>query len=658
MKFWVTFFDDIYARSCIGREVNLDELAEIIRNTTAADKAHLPLLKMARFGSARTPPNPDGSGGGSLRHDANVLTVSGAECDYDGETMPFQEALDRLDGAGIAYLAYTSPRYTLAKPRWRVLLPSAKPLTPAERTERMDWLNGLLGGGLALESWGISQSFYYGHVDGAPFEIVVNDVDECIDEATELALGAQPYRPPAAAATGGVAGKPNYAQLDELQLRELIKSGKSYYHASSELLWRWAQQGVSQADAQHNIETAFDDMAPASRDRKWGKCRTRIAVWVVRTYERAAKAAAKQTKGRGRPLVFEARKPWPQSVDGDALLDELVSTCRSYVVMPEPAARAVALWIIHTYVFLAVMITPRLELKSPQKRCGKSTLLTIIGCLASRAMGTANISAAALYRTVEQAQPTLLVDEADTFLGENEELRGVLNAGYMRGGQVIRTIGDDHEPRVFSCWSPVAVATIRKLPDTIEDRAIAIVMTRRLQTEPVTRLRLDRLSQLAPLASKIQRWADDNVAAIEAADPEIPDSLNDRAADCWRVLLAIADCIGGEWPQRARTAAVLLSSDNDDIETVGTQLLADLRDLFAEKKQDEVFSSEIVDALGAMEERPWAEWGRRREPITKTQLARLLAHFKIRPTGIHRGSQHAKGYARAAFDDAFARYLP
>jgi hypothetical protein len=655
MKIWVTFFDDIYATSCVGKEVDLEELAELIRNTTAPDKASLPLLKLARFGSARTASK-------SLRHDANVLTISGLEADYDGEAMPFQEAVDRLDGAGIAYIAYTSPRYALAKPRWRVLLPNAKELTPGERAERMDWINGLLGGGLSLESWGISQSFYYGRVDGAPFDIVVNDVEECIDEATELAQGALPFRPSApagggaAGAVGGTAGKPNFAQLDELQLLDLIKSGQSYYHATCELLWRWAQQGVGQADAQSNIEAAFDAVAPASQDRKWRKCRARIPVWTVRTYERVAKAAAKKPRGRGRPLIFDAPKPWPQPVDGKGVLDELVSVCRSFVVMPEAAAHAVALWIIHTYVFTAVMITPRLELKSPQKRCGKSTLLTIIGSLASRAIGTANISAAALYRTVEQAQPTLLVDEADTFLGENEELRGVLNAGYMRGGQVIRTIGDDHEPRVFSCWTPVAIATIRKLPDTIEDRAIAIVMTRRLKTETVIRLRLDRLTQLTPLASKIQRWADDYIAAIEAADPEMPASLNDRAADCWRVLLAIADCIGGEWPQRARTAAVLLSCDNDDIETAATQLLGDLRDLFADKG-DELFSWEIAEALGKMEERPWAEWGRRREPITKVQLARLLAHFKIRPTTIHRGTQQAKGYARAALEDAFARYL-
>jgi putative DNA primase/helicase len=404
-----------------------------------------------------------------------------------------------------------------------------------------------------------------------------------------------------------------------------------------------------------------DNVPTPQQDQKWRKAKDNLKRWVTRAYARAAKVLnAKRLKGTGRPLTFTAPTPWPQEVDGAELLDELVETIKRHVVMPAAAAHAVALWITHTYVFTAMMVTPRLELKSPEKRCGKTTLLLIIGELAARTLPTANISASAIYRTVEAAQPTLLIDEADSFLKDNEELRGVLNAGFMRGGQVIRVTGDNHEPRIYSCWAPVALATIRPLPDTIEDRSVTIPLTRRLKTETITRLRLDRLTQLQPLTSRLQRWATDNIAQLETADPEIPEALNDRAADCWRILCGIAERAGGEWPERARAAAASLSG-NADIETLGTLLLGDLRELFEASGLDALFSHEIIAVLWKKEDRPWSEYGKTGKPISKVQLAKLLAFFKVRPSDVHRTVKgrmvHAKGYKREHLTNVFERYL-
>jgi putative DNA primase/helicase len=362
--------------------------------------------------------------------------------------------------------------------------------------------------------------------------------------------------------------------------------------------------------------------------------------------------------GHGQPLTLHDLEPWHTTVDGAALLDEFSRTCRRYVVMSDVAGDAVALWIMHTYVFEVAMITPRLAIKSAQKRSGKTTLLMVIGALAARPLPSANISAASIFRAVELWRPTLLIDEGDTFVAQNEELRGILNAGYMRGGQVIRTVGDDHEPAVFSCWCPVAIAAIRRLPDTIEDRSVAIVLKRRRRDEEVTRLRVDRLSELVPLARQARRWSLDNMNSLERADPPIPNQLSDRAADCWRVLISIADTAGGPWPQRATKAALALSADNDDAQSNGEKLLADLRTLFNKQpRPDVLFSEEIASALGKMEDRPWSEWGKRRLPITKVQIARILDVFKINPKDVRRGSFHAKGYEREQFNDAFDRYL-
>jgi hypothetical protein len=151
--------------------------------------------------------------------------------------------------------------------------------------------------------------------------------------------------------------------------------------------------------------------------------------------------------GKGRPLNLPAPEPWPEPVNGAALVPELTGAILKYVVLTENDALAVAMWILHAYCFDAFACTPRLAITAPEKRCGKTTLLDVIGLLVPRPLSTANISAAATFRTIEAVRPTLLIDEADTFLSENEELRGILNSGHRKGGQVIRTVGDDFEVR-------------------------------------------------------------------------------------------------------------------------------------------------------------------------------------------------------------------
>ena len=286
MKFWMTFFDDVYATSCVGKEVDLEELAELIANTSAPAKASLPLLKLARFGSARTAAN-------SLRHDQNVVMISGLEADYDAEAMPFSEAVDRLEAADIAFFAYSSPSYTQAKPRWRVLVRLAKEVPPAERAPLMNVLNGILGGGLSLESWGISQAFYYGGVNGPPVEMHLGDAERCIDEA-DLDAIAQPYRPTAGTNTGAKAA-PDFDTMDEGELLDLIQHGAHYWGPAKRLLTMWARQGISQADAESNLAAAFDAVPVADRGKKWPKSRKSLGRWVKDIYARALKKRGSAT---------------------------------------------------------------------------------------------------------------------------------------------------------------------------------------------------------------------------------------------------------------------------------------------------------------------------------------------------------------------------
>ena len=244
-----------------------------------------------------------------------------------------------------------------------------------------------------------------------------------------------------------------------------------------------------------------------------------------------------------------------------------------YVIISERDAFACSLWVLHTYCFDFFECTPRLAITAPEKQCGKSTLLDVVSCLVPKPLPTMNITTSAVFRSVEMARPSLLIDEADTFLVENEELREILNSGHRRGGQVIRTVGDDYEPRAFSTHCPVAIAQIGKLPDTLADRSIAISMKRRAPGEKVTRFRASRTMDLSELARKAARWVADNTKTIRNSDPDIPEANN------WEPLFAIADATGGDVPEKAREAALAACGVEKDL-NFSTLLLSDIRDAF------------------------------------------------------------------------------
>jgi putative DNA primase/helicase len=240
-------------------------------------------------------------------------------------------------------------------------------------------------------------------------------------------------------------------------------------------------------------------------------------------------------------------------------------------------------------------------------------------------------------------------------------LRGILNSGHTPStATIIRIVGDNHEPRCFSTWCPKVIALIGNLPETLEDRSIIVPMRRKAKHEKVTRMRLNRLGkELDPLRRQAARWAKDNLDGLGDAEPGAPEELHDRAADNWEPLLAIADLCGGTWPEVARRAAVLLSGSTDEADTSRSiQLLVDLRDLFEREGVDRLASEQIVHALAAMEERPWAEW-RRGKPLSKSQLAGLLKPFGVRPKSIRlQDGATPRGYVLEDLADAFSRYLP
>jgi Protein of unknown function (DUF3631)/Domain of unknown function (DUF3854) len=299
------------------------------------------------------------------------------------------------------------------------------------------------------------------------------------------------------------------------------------------------------------------------------------------------KPAKAEKAAQGRELTLESPEPWPEPVDGPALLDDLQALFAKYIALPEHAALAIALWVLHAYTIDASCVSPILAITSPVMRCGKTTLLIIIGALTPRRVYASNITAAGLFRMIEKFGPTLLVDEADTFFRDDDALRGILNSGFLKtAAMTIRPVGDDHEPRAFSTWCAKVVALIGRLSPTLTDRAIEIAMRRRLPGEQVERLRQDLIDAEADtLRRQAARWAADHLEALRGSDPHVPQALHDRAADCWRPLLALADAIGGAIVldddtglSPARAAAIALSGAETFTDAdLPIELLKDIR---------------------------------------------------------------------------------
>ena len=176
----------------------------------------------------------------------------------------------------------------------------------------------------------------------------------------------------------------------------------------------------------------------------------------------------------------------------------------------------------------------------------------------------------------------------------------------------------------------------------------------------MARLRLDRLAAFEPLRRKVRRWSEDHLDRLRAADPAVPERLDDRAADNWRPLLAIADEAGGDWPAEARRTALALSGARDESDgSRGVLLLSDLRDLFRERRTDRLPTAEIVEALVGREDRPGPELPPHGQPLTARGVALLLKPFGVLPGSIRLpNGKTPKGYTREALADAFLRYLP
>lgn len=355
--------------------------------------------------------------------------------------------------------------------------------------------------------------------------------------------------------------------------------------------------------------------------------------------------------------MFVEPEPWPEPVNGSELLSEIDRTIRRFIVCEPETAQAASLWIVMTWLMDVVKVAPLAVITAPEKRCGKTQLLDLIGKMSYRPMFASSITPAALFRSVEMWQPTLLIDEADAFLKDNEEMRGLLNAGHTRtSAYTIRTVGDDHTPKKFNVWGAKAISGIGHLSDTLMDRAVVLELRRKLDCEHVDRIRHAEPGLFEILCRKICRFAEDNRETIRNARPALPEELNDRAQDNWEPLLSIADMAGGNWPDIARIAALKISRGNQISQSIGAELLSDIKEIFDEKNVSKLFTSDLIAALCEDSEKPWDTYNRGKS-IAPRQLSNRLKEYGIKSKDIRIGHENKKGFEKVQFADAFKRYI-
>lgn len=351
--------------------------------------------------------------------------------------------------------------------------------------------------------------------------------------------------------------------------------------------------------------------------------------------------------------------------DGLVVLDRVHEFLGRFVAYPSENARvAHTLWVTHTHLMDAWESTPRIAFLSPEPGSGKTRALEITELLVPQPVEAVNVTPAYLFRKVgdPDGAPTILFDEIDTVFGpkakDNEEIRGLLNAGHRRGAVAGRCVvrGKLVETEEIPAYCAVALAGLGGLPDTILSRAVVIRMRRRAPGERVEAYRRRvHFVEGHQLYAVLAGWAANVVDAVTDAWPKMPDGIEDRDADVWEPLLAVADAAGGLWPDRARVAAVaLVAESKGSTPSLGVRLLSDLRTVFADA--DLMSTEDVLTALKMLEEAPWADLAGK--GLNARGLANRLREYGVGSKNVRLGEKVTKGYAATDLHDAWSRYLP
>lgn len=385
----------------------------------------------------------------------------------------------------------------------------------------------------------------------------------------------------------------------------------------------------------------------------------KLGIKRVTELDKAVSKARKQSADDNAP--FPDIEPYPEPINPALLLDEVSQTIRRFIAMDKYQADIAALWIAVCWFIDVIHTAPIALINAPERACGKTQLLTLLSKLAPRATQLSGISPSVLFRMIEKYQPTLFVDEIETVLKDNEDLRGLLNAGHTRDSAFVwRSVaaGDDFEPKRFSVWGMKAIAGINaiKLAETVTSRSIIFELRRKRPDENVDRLRYAEPLLFERLAAQLARFAADYSDKARHTRPVLPDALGDREQDNFEPLLQIAYVAGGHWPDTTFKAALKIAGSVQSNQSTANELLADIQEVFETKHISKISTADLIEALVSDDERSWATYNRGKQ-LTPRQLAAKLRDYGIYVKTIRVGYETPKGYELAQFQDSFDRYL-
>ncbi len=352
---------------------------------------------------------------------------------------------------------------------------------------------------------------------------------------------------------------------------------------------------------------------------------------------------------------FGRVEPWPEPVDLDELLDEVVSAMSQHVYCDANMLRRDALWIVANWLsdHPALDAFPLLLITAPDKGCGKTVYLELIGELVRKPIFAGNITGAALFRVIDAREgPTVLIDEWDS-LGQKSKdmMTNLVNNGYRRkSAWAYRSASKDgtasRELDRFRIWGPKVLCGIGSATPTIMSRSHVTKLERKPRNQVLQAVSAGNRASFGIFVRKLARAAadfhDDFGDALEQV--RTTDKVGNRGGDNWLPLRAVGLLAGERWAAIADRLAAMFATQSEDDLSAGAELFRDMGRVFDAVGKTRLTTEHIIRELKTDAENRWANYNGYGKPITDRQLAKILRPYGVRSRTVAIGVQRFKGY--------------
>lgn len=351
------------------------------------------------------------------------------------------------------------------------------------------------------------------------------------------------------------------------------------------------------------------------------------------------------------------------NTSGAALLDEITDTITDFVCMEKHKSETTALWLLNSRCAKFALFSPTIHFSASGNGCGKTKALSLVSMLARNPVRASNITAAAVYRAIEDERtedvlPTLVLDNTHLYVREDARMVAILAGSFDKdfSHSIVSRFRDGVPDGIerFSTFCPKAMAGNGALPTELMGHSIVIRLRRKPRHVPVKQVAHEKAS-LYRLCRQIDRWMADNESRIRAELTKLSDGRDNRVGDKWAAMLAIALVAGGDWPRRARKAMRLIERPDDDTMEAHELVLQAMQRYFREHGGNYALSKDIVAWMNADPEAPWSSYGKRGEPFSIYNLRDNMTKFRVFTTHVAPETRW-RGYRLADLQAIFESY--